>query len=204
MIKEQFLNCSFLFQNYCIKINMNAVLCIYNWHILGINNKMPWEVFPKLRQDPLVKKDLELFKHLTKDAIIVMGRKTWESLGSKPLPNRKMNIVITSNPKKMTQEQPLWKFKTPVNFLTKEEFEKYYMNQPNVWIIGGASLYEEYIPKCEQVYITNIHSEIIDTPDTSLTITSAEKIIQKLHESFCCFCKGGECHLDIWFKDYTL
>lgn len=183
---------------------MNAVFCLYNWHILGIDNKMPWEVFPGLRKHPLVKKDLELFKHLTKDAIVVMGRKTWESLGSKPLPNRKMNIVITSNPKKMAQEQPLWKFKTPVNFLTKEEFEKYYMNQPNVWIIGGASLYEEYIPKCEQVYVTNIYSEIIDTSDTSLTITSAEKIIQKLHESFCCFSKGGEHHLDIWFKDYTL
>ena len=78
------------------------------------------------------------------------------------------------------------------------------MNQPNVWIIGGASLYEEYIPKCEQVYVNNINSEIIDISDTSLTITSAEKIIQRLHESFCCFCRCGEYHLDIWFKDYTL
>lgn len=136
---------------------MNAVFCIYNRHILGIDNKLPSQVIPGLGDMRAVKADMSMFKHITKDAIIVMGRKTWESIGKKPLPGRKMNIVITSDPVSLAKETPLYKFKYPVNFLTKEQFDKFYANEPNVWIIGGAQLLREYIPRCEQVYINELH-----------------------------------------------
>jgi dihydrofolate reductase len=138
---------------------MNAIFCIYNRSIIGIDNKLPSEVIPGLADRKAVKADMSMFKHITKDAYVVMGRKTWESLGSKPLPGRKMNIIITSDPQKMSKEQPLWKFKTPVNFMTKEQFEQYYAEKDNVWIIGGVSLLKEYIPRCEQIYINEIHCQ---------------------------------------------
>lgn len=154
---------------------MNAVLCTYNDSILGMDNKMPWEIFPQLKDEITVKEDLKIFKHLTKDSIVVMGRKTWESFNFKPLTERKLNIVITSDPQKMAQEHPLYRYKTPVNYLTKEEFEKYYMCKQNVWIIGGLSLYKEYIPKCEQVYVNNIsvNKNFVDFNKENLQITTA-------------------------------
>lgn len=138
---------------------MNAIFCIYNRSIIGIDNKLPSEVIPGLAERKAVKADMSMFKHITKNAYVVMGRKTWESMGSKPLPGRKMNLVITSNPTAMSKEQPLWKFKDPVNFVTKEQFEKYYMSEPNVWLIGGVQLLKEYLPLCEQVYINELHCQ---------------------------------------------
>lgn len=135
---------------------MNAIFCLYNQYFIGIDGRLPSQVIPELGKEKAVKADMAMFKHITKDAIVVMGRNTWESLDCKPLPGRRMNIVITSNPEELSKRYPLWKFKDPVNFLTKEQFEKYYMYEPNVWIIGGRKLLEEYIPRCEQVYINEI------------------------------------------------
>ena len=53
---------------------------------IGYKNKLPWNK---------IQGDLPRFKRLTDDCIIVMGRKTWESLPVKPLPNR-TNLIITS------------------------------------------------------------------------------------------------------------
>lgn len=135
---------------------MNAIFCLYNQYIIGVDGKLPSHVIPELANEKAVKADMAMFRHITKDAIVVMGRKTWESLGCKPLPGRRMNIIITSDPEGMVKKYPLWKFNDPVNFLTKEQFEKYYANEPNVWIIGGRKLLEEYIPRCEQVYVNEI------------------------------------------------
>ena len=52
---------------------------------IGYQNKLPWHI-------PL---DLSRFKSLTKNGVVVMGRKTWESLPKKPLPNR-VNVVISN------------------------------------------------------------------------------------------------------------
>ena len=138
---------------------MNAIFCLYNRSIIGIDNKLPSLAIEGLNKTRAAKADMSMFKHITKEATIVMGRKTWESMGSKPLPGRKMNLVITSDPQAMSKKQPLWKFKDPVNFVTKEQFEKYYMNGPNVWIIGGVQLLKEYLPLCEQIYVNELHCQ---------------------------------------------
>ena len=73
---------------------MNAIFCLYNRHIIGVDGLLPSQVIPELGKEEALKVDMSIFKYLTRDAIVVMGRKTWESLGCKPLPGRKMNIII--------------------------------------------------------------------------------------------------------------
>lgn len=128
-----------------------------------------------------------MFKHITKDAYVVMGRKTWESLGSKPLPGRKMNIVITSEPQKMAKENPLYRFKDNVNFLTKDQFNRYYKDRPNLWIIGGVQLLKEYIPYCEQIYLNEIHCQdqfnVNSIESERCTYFRWEEIVQLLSEN---------------------
>ena len=138
---------------------MNAIFCIYNHSLIGIDNKLPSQVIPGLSKKEAVKDDMSMFRHITKEATVVMGRKTWESMGSKPLPGRKMNLVITSDPQKMAKENPLYRFKDNVNFITKEQFERYYINTPNLWLIGGVQLLKEYLPKCEQIYLNELHCQ---------------------------------------------
>lgn len=167
---------------------MNAIFCIYNQYIIGIDGKLPSQVIPELGKEKAVKADMAMFKHITKDAIVVMGRKTWESLDCKPLPGRKMNIIITSTPEELSKKYPLWKFKDPVNFLTKEQFNRLYADNPNVWIIGGHKLLEEYIPRCEQVYINEImaNTKVFPLEDIStdrILIFDYSDLIQLLKEN---------------------
>lgn len=137
---------------------MNAIFCLYNRSIVGIDGKLPSQVIPDLGAQPAVKADMKIFKHVTKDAVVVMGRATWDSLDRKPLPGRKMNIVITSDPEKLAKENPIYRYKDPVNYLTKEQFDKWYRkSSDNIWIIGGVQLLKEYIPLCEQVYVNELH-----------------------------------------------
>ena len=65
-------------------INIIAAKTINN--IIGSNNKLPW----------YLPDDLKNFRKLTENKVVIMGRKTYESIG-KPLPNR-INIVVSSNP----------------------------------------------------------------------------------------------------------
>lgn len=167
---------------------MNAIFCLYNRRIIGVDGLLPSQVIPELGKEEALKVDMSIFKYLTRDAIVVMGRKTWESLGCKQLPGRKMNIIITSTPDDMAKKYPLWKFKDPVNFLTKEQFERWhYANEPNVWIIGGISLLKEYIPRCEHVYCNEIicsnKYELDKIESSRLTIFDASELCDILNDN---------------------
>ena len=136
---------------------MNAIFCTYNNSFIGIKNKLPWELIQVIENHPVVQFDKKIFREVTRGGTVVMGRKTWESMGSKPLSGR-YNIIITSEPEKMAAKTPLYSFnKDVVNYLTIEQFEKILPKLNNVWIIGGVSLFERYIPKCELVYETMIY-----------------------------------------------
>jgi dihydrofolate reductase len=135
---------------------MNAILCTYDGFIIGVGGKMPWEVIPNLRNTSAVRKDLEMFKKITADKIVVMGRKTWLSLGSRPLPKRKQHIVITSNPEEIMSKNSDFYYKNNIVFMTLEKFKELDFSSDDYWLIGGKKLYCELIPYCQQVYINNI------------------------------------------------
>lgn len=120
---------------------INLIVAVDEKMGIGYNNHL-LEAIPE---------DLKRFKSLTTGHTVVMGRKTWDSLPNKPLPNRK-NIVISS------QKQE--------NFMTTTECLNYIKNiNDDVFIIGGASVYRFFLPLANRIYITLNHKnfENVDT-----------------------------------------
>ncbi|MFV0517679.1 MAG: dihydrofolate reductase [Aminipila sp.] len=93
--------------------------------------------------------DLKYFKEKTLDKVVVMGRRTLESLpGAKPLPKR-TNIVLTSDKD--------YKVDCHVCHSTKEleeQLENY--ESDNVYIIGGAKVYKDFLSDCDTCFVTKI------------------------------------------------
>lgn len=92
--------------------------------------------------------DLKRFKELTTGHTIIMGRKTFESLPKGALPNRR-NIVISRNASA--------EFKNAECFISLEKALKNCENEEEVFIIGGASIYNEAMKLADRLYITLIH-----------------------------------------------
>jgi dihydrofolate reductase len=93
------------------------------------------------------------FKRLTQRWPVIMGRKTWESLPEeyRPLPNR-TNVVITSEP----DDQTMMGARFCDNLEWVLEGESHW-NQ--VWIIGGASIYEQMVDKVDKMYLTLVDGD---------------------------------------------
>lgn len=107
-----------------------------------------------------IPEDLRRFKLLTQEKIIVMGRKTWDSLPKKPLPNR-LNIIISNKIKIMdtfTISMSIEEIKSRLEYASKDQDEEWF-------IIGGSQIYNELLPFCDRIYITKIYKkyENVDT-----------------------------------------
>ena len=103
---------------------------------IGKDNNIPWKC----------KRDLKDFKEVTTDNIVIMGRKTFESIGSKPLPNR-INIVVSMNDDYVISQRET-NTNTDLYFCTSlQDALKLTEEYPNkdVYIIGGAMLIESAI-----------------------------------------------------------
>jgi len=105
--------------------------------VMGHNNKMPWHL----------PADLKHFKEVTWGKPIVMGRKTFESIG-RPLPGRE-NIVITRN-RTLSIEGC-----TVVHSL--EEAFEVLKDHSEIMVVGGADIYEQVLPLANTLYLTRIH-----------------------------------------------
>lgn len=103
-----------------------------------------------------IPEDLKYFKTITTNNTVMMGRKTWESLPKKPLPNR-TNIVITSNPNMYNDAEFMDLFDAKLYLI--------YNKNDDIFIIGGGQIYEELLPLCDRVYVTKINKshENVDT-----------------------------------------
>ena len=117
-------------------MNINLIAAIGENNELGKNGDLIW----KLRED------LKFFKETTMGKPIVMGRKTFESL-PKVLPGRK-NIVISS---KKINNKEIELYKSIMGFLSK--YKEY---NGDVFVIGGASIYSQFIDLATNMYLTEI------------------------------------------------
>ena len=106
--------------------------------VIGKGNKLPWHFSA----------DLKHFKALTSGSTVIMGRKTFESIG-KPLPNRE-NFVISRT---QTGDLPQLKFFKSI----EAAFDS--VSTPNAFIIGGAKIYEQTLDKMDGIYLTHIDAE---------------------------------------------
>ena len=107
---------------------------------IGVSGKLPWHI----------SEDLKNFKLLTTDSIVVMGRKTWDSLPFKPLPNRR-NIIFSKN--KQKNVETYHSLDNCINQLERESVEK-------LFVIGGRAIYELFYPKADFLHITDIKLNI--------------------------------------------
>ena len=104
--------------------------------------------------------DLKRFKELTSGGVVVMGRKTFESLDCKPLPNR-INIVITSNPIYQLDHmrKDLFFYTSVDTAIAKAKYEASTLGLEEVWVIGGQSIYEQTIKYVDSIEKTLIYSK---------------------------------------------
>ncbi len=115
-------------------------------NIIGYNGEIPWHLSD----------DLKRFRELTINNIIIMGRKTFQSI-SKPLKNR-INIVITRNPEKIHNFKDVIYIKLEeLDSTLKELYEKEENKNKKTFVIGGSEIYNELIDKCTDMYITEIY-----------------------------------------------
>jgi dihydrofolate reductase len=114
--------------------------------VVGIENRLPWHL----------PEDLKYFKRTTSGKAIIMGRKTYDSIG-RPLPNR-TNIVITRN---SDFTAPGIKVVASLEAAIELAKEVNYINDVDeVMIIGGASIYESALPIADRLYLTHVHAEV--------------------------------------------
>ena len=94
--------------------------------------------------------DLKHFKEITSGHTVIMGRKTFESLPKGPLPNRK-NIVISRNTGLKIEGAEVYPSLDYAFIKLIDEYE--------VFIIGGAQIYEQALPIADKIYLTKIHAD---------------------------------------------
>lgn len=117
--------------------------------VIGKDNKLPWH-FPE---------DLKHFRALTTGSTVIMGRKTYESIG-KPLPNRE-NFVLTRDPRhqmKLTLDAEIKMFPNIRFFGSFDEALKH-VKTGNVFVIGGAELYKQTLNRVDGIHLTRIHAQ---------------------------------------------
>ena len=110
-------------------------------NIIGKDNKLIWHI----------PEDLKRFKKLTTGHTIIMGRKTFESLG-KVLPNR--HHVILCNDAEMNIQDDNVEILEDISML-----DKYIKDEHENFVIGGATMYKLLMPYCNKMYITEINQE---------------------------------------------
>src|SRR5262245_46555747 len=119
------------------KQRISAIVAMSENRVIGANNQLPWHL----------PADLAHFKAITTGHAIVMGRKTFESIG-RPLPNR-LNIILTRDPHYSANG-------CRVASSFPEALAIAGADVPEIFIIGGAEIYQQLLPHIDRLYITLI------------------------------------------------
>lgn len=120
---------------------LSIIVAVAEKNVIGKDNKLIWHL----------PEDLKRFKKLTTGHTIIMGRKTFESLG-RILPNRKH--VILCNDMEMNIEDEKVEILEDISML-----DKYIESEEENFIIGGATIYKLLMPYAKRLYLTKIHEE---------------------------------------------
>ena len=146
---------------------LSIIVAVAKNGVIGANNQLLWHISD----------DLKRFKAITSGSPIIMGRKTFESLG-RPLPNRH-NVVITRN-----DQYPLLEGVTRANSLL-DAIEKAGDNDKEVFIIGGGEIYRQAVDIVERMYITEVdQAPEGDTFFPEIDKTKWTEIQREQHDGF--------------------
>lgn len=122
-------------------MKLSLIAAMANNRVIGVENRLPWHL----------PEDLKHFKKITLGKPILMGRKTWESIG-RPLPGRE-NIVLTRDAEFNPEGCTVYHSIEEALEATKEYKE--------VMVIGGDSFYHQLISKADRLYLTLIEMDVI-------------------------------------------
>lgn len=123
-------------------MTISLIVAASSNNVIGVNNQLPWHL----------PNDLKFFKNLTWAMPVVMGRRTFESMG-KALKGR-LNIVITSN------KNAEFENAVTVNSIKDALFVAENGDYKEVFIIGGGQIFNEVLDKADKVYLTRVHTEL--------------------------------------------
>lgn len=152
---------------------MKAIAAMSLNRVIGRGNTIPWHL----------PEDFKWFKRATLGQIVIMGRKTFMSLG-KPLPGRK-NYVLTRHPRKLLTETDFAQFligaKVGSAAHPRKQPVQYVLPGPagtelclargldslrraklldSAWLAGGANIYEQFLPECSDLYLSVVFREV--------------------------------------------
>lgn len=144
-------------------MKINLIYAVSENGIIGDKGQLPWHL----------PKDLSKFKEITLGHVILMGRKTYESIG-RPLPGR-TNCILTSDPAYVAPGCVV------VNSI--DEVKKIASAHDEIFVIGGATLYEQFIDIADTIYLTKVHAEV--PGDTQLPdYTNGDTAWQVVNEEY--------------------
>ena len=115
-------------------MTLTAIVAMTPERVIGRDNALPWH-FPE---------DLRFFKRTTSGHPVVMGRKTYDSIG-KPLPGRQ-NIVLTRDPS--------WSAEGVSVIHSTDDLSALELLDPDVFIMGGAEIYSLFLPLLDELLVT--------------------------------------------------
>jgi dihydrofolate reductase len=140
--------------------NISIIVAIAENNAIGKDNKLLWHI----------SEDLKRFKRLTTGHTVIMGENTYESLPVKPLPNR-TNIVITHIPgKKFDNCETVYSIIEAIDRCPEND---------ECFVIGGGSVYKQFLEIANRLYITRVHKEIEGDTFFPVIDTTLWKLIEK-------------------------
>lgn len=119
---------------------ISIIVAVANNQAIGKNNDLLWHL----------PGDLIRFKKITSGHAVIMGKNTWESLPRRPLVNR-VNIVITDNIQDV--------FEGALRAGSIEESLALVNKDDENFVIGGASVYRQFLPLCDRIYLTRVYKD---------------------------------------------
>tara|TARA_B100001029_G_scaffold36425_1_gene27819 strand:+ start:406 stop:912 length:507 start_codon:yes stop_codon:yes gene_type:complete len=126
-------------------VTISHVVALSNNNVIGVNNSLPWNL----------KTDLAHFKNYTSNKIIVMGRKTYESIG-RPLPNR-INLIVSNTIKEINGAEL---FKSTEDAINKAKELCINKNLDEIIIIGGGYLFRDTLSITNKLVLTKVDCNI--------------------------------------------
>lgn len=140
--------------------------------VIGVDNKLPWDI----------PEDMKFFRSRTKGAALIMGRKTFESVGH-PLPNR-LNVVVTRQkdykPDVPNTEKAPYHICQDIDSALKYCMERVENYNNEIFIIGGGEIYKQSVDLVNTIFLTRIHRDVegdAKYPDPDL---SKFKLVEKI------------------------
>ena len=132
-------------ERHCLHImRVSIIAAVAENGIIGRDGKLPWHL----------SEDLRRFKRLTMGHTIVMGRRTWESIG-RPLPGRRM-VVVSRQPQYRARPEGVEVAACLNDALRIAEAA----GDDEVFIIGGAELYRAALIKADRLYLTRVRAKV--------------------------------------------